>query len=311
MNGLERAEAEGAEPTRCGFVALLGAPNAGKSTLTNQLVGTKVSIVSHKVQTTRAIVRGIALEGPSQVILVDTPGIFSPKRRLERAMVNTAWTSASDADVVALLVDANRGIDENVESILKPLAEVKRPRALILNKIDMIRRDTLLELAQKLTERLSFERVFMVSALKGDGVDDVRTWFAEKVPFGPWLYPEDQISDAPMRMLAAEITREKLFLRLHDELPYRSTVETDSWKELRDKSVRIEQTIFVERESQRKIVLGKAGATIKAISSESRAEISEIIEAPVHLFLFVKVRENWADDPERYREMGLEFPHGD
>lgn len=311
MNGLDRAEAEGAEPTRCGFVALLGAPNAGKSTLTNQLVGTKVSIVSHKVQTTRAIVRGIALEGPSQVILVDTPGIFSPKRRLERAMVNTAWTSASDADVVALLVDANRGIDENVESILKPLAEVKRPRALILNKIDMIRRDTLLELAQKLTERLSFERVFMVSALKGDGVDDVRTWFAEKVPFGPWLYPEDQISDAPMRMLAAEITREKLFLRLHDELPYRSTVETDSWKELRDKSVRIEQTIFVERESQRKIVLGKAGATIKAISSESRAEISEIIEAPVHLFLFVKVRENWADDPERYREMGLEFPHGD
>ncbi|TDT99207.1 MULTISPECIES: GTPase Era [Azorhizobium] len=311
MNGLDRAEAEGAEPTRCGFVALLGAPNAGKSTLTNQLVGTKVSIVSHKVQTTRAIVRGIALEGPSQVILVDTPGIFSPKRRLERAMVNTAWTSASDADVVALLVDANRGIDENVESILKPLAEVKRPRALILNKIDMIRRDTLLELAQKLTERLSFERVFMVSALKGDGVDDVRTWFAEKVPFGPWLYPEDQISDAPMRMLAAEITREKLFLRLHDELPYRSTVETESWKELRDKSVRIEQTIFVERESQRKIVLGKAGATIKAISSESRAEISEIIEAPVHLFLFVKVRENWADDPERYREMGLEFPHGD
>ncbi|WP_035714000.1 GTPase Era [Azorhizobium doebereinerae] len=311
MNQLVRAEAEGAEPTRCGFVALLGAPNAGKSTLTNQLVGTKVSIVSHKVQTTRAIVRGIAIDGSSQVILVDTPGIFSPKRRLERAMVSTAWTSASDADLVALLVDANRGVDEHIEAILKPLSEVKRPRALILNKIDLIRRDTLLALAQSLTERLPFEQVFMVSALNGDGVDDVRKWFAGKVPAGPWLYPEDQISDAPMRMLAAEITREKLFLRLHDELPYRSTVETESWKELKDKSVRIEQTIFVERESQRKIVLGKAGATIKAISSESRAEIAEIIEQPVHLFLFVKVRENWADDPERYREMGLEFPRGD
>ncbi|GGF73428.1 GTPase Era [Azorhizobium oxalatiphilum] len=311
MSELVAAEAEGMEPTRCGFVALLGAPNAGKSTLTNQLVGTKVSIVSHKVQTTRAVVKGIALDGAAQIILVDTPGIFAPKRRLERAMVNTAWTSASDADVVALLVDANRGIDENVESILKPLAEVKRPRALILNKIDLIRRDTLLALAQTLTERLPFEEVFMVSAMNGDGVDAVRKWFAGKVPFSPWLYPEDQISDAPMRMLAAEITREKLFLRLHDELPYRSTVETESWKELKDKSVRIEQTIFVERESQRKIVLGKGGAAIKAISTEARAEIAEVIEQKVHLFLFVKVRENWADDPERYREMGLEFPHGD
>lgn len=311
MNELVRADGEGAEPTRCGFVALLGAPNAGKSTLTNQLVGSKVSIVSHKVQTTRAIVRGIALEGASQIILVDTPGIFAPKRRLERAMVSTAWTSASDADLVALLVDANRGLDADIEALLAPLAQVKRPRALILNKIDLIRRDTLLGLAAALTEKLSFERVFMVSAMNGNGVEDVRRWFAETVPAGPWLYPEDQISDAPMRMLAAEITREKLFLRLHDELPYRSTVETESWKELKDKSVRIEQTIFVERESQRKIVLGKAGATIKAISSESRAELSEIVEVPVHLFLFVKVRENWADDPERYREMGLEFPRGD
>ncbi|WP_341991109.1 GTPase Era [Azorhizobium sp. AG788] len=311
MNELVRADGEGAEPTRCGFVALLGAPNAGKSTLTNQLVGSKVSIVSHKVQTTRAIVRGIALEGAAQIILVDTPGIFAPKRRLERAMVSTAWTSASDADLVALLVDANRGVDADIEALLAPLAQVKRPRALILNKIDLIRRDTLLGLAASLTEKLAFERVFMVSALNGNGVEDVRRWFAETVPAGPWLYPEDQISDAPLRMLAAEITREKLFLRLHDELPYRSTVETESWKELKDKSVRIEQTIFVERESQRKIVLGKAGATIKAISSESRAELSEIVEVPVHLFLFVKVRENWADDPERYREMGLEFPRGD
>lgn len=298
-------------PTRCGFVALLGAPNAGKSTLTNALVGTKVSIVSHKVQTTRAIVRGIMLDGSAQVVLVDTPGIFSPRRRLERAMVSTAWTSASDADVVALLLDAKRGLDPDVEALLGPLGEVKRPRALILNKIDLIRRDTLLALTAQITERLPFEQVFMISALTGDGVDDLKGWLANKVPEGPWLYPEDQITDAPMRMLAAEVTREKLFLRLHDELPYRSTVETESWKELRDGSVRIEQTIFVERESQRKIVLGKGGATIKAISSEARAEIAEITEQKVHLFLFVKVRENWADDPERYREMGLEFPKGD
>ena len=295
-------------PTRCGFVALLGAPNAGKSTLTNALVGTKVSIVSHKVQTTRSIVRGIALKGASQIVLVDTPGIFAPKRRLERAMVTSAWTHAADADVIALLVDANRGIDPEVEALLAPLAEIRRPRALIINKIDLVRRDSLLALAQKLTDQVAFDKVFMVSALTGDGTKDVLDWFAETVPPGPWLYPEDQVSDAPMRMLAAEITREKMCLRLHDELPYRSTVETDSWKELRDGSVRIEQTIFVERESQRKIVLGKGGAAIKTISSESRAEISQIIEQPVHLFLFVKVRENWANDPERYRVVGLDFP---
>lgn len=299
-----------AGPTRCGFVALLGAPNAGKSTLTNALVGTKVSIVSHKVQTTRSIVRGIAIEGSSQVVLVDTPGIFAPKRRLERAMVTSAWTHAADADVIALLVDAKRGIDEEIEALVAPLSEIRKPRALILNKIDLVRRDSLLALVSALNERLAFDRVFMVSALTGDGVDDVRRWFAETVPLGPWLYPEDQISDAPMRMLAAEITREKMFMRLHDELPYRSTVETESWKELKDGSVRIEQTIYVERDSQRKIVLGRGGQAIKTISSESRAELAEILEVPVHLFLFVKVRENWANDPERYREMGLEFPKG-
>lgn len=294
--------------TRCGFVALLGAPNAGKSTLTNALVGTKVSIVSHKVQTTRAIVRGILLHGSAQVVLVDTPGIFSPRRRLERAMVSTAWTSAADADLVALLVDAKRGLDEDIEALLEPLSQVKKPRALILNKIDLIRRDTLLALTARITERLSFDRVFMISALTGDGVEDLKGWMANSVPEGPWLYPEDQITDAPMRMLAAEVTREKLFVRLHDELPYRSTVETESWKELRDGSVRIEQTIYVERDSQRKIVLGRGGSTIKAISTEARAEIAEITEQRIHLFIFVKVRENWSDDPERYREMGLEFP---
>ncbi|TCT02398.1 GTPase Era [Aquabacter spiritensis] len=306
----EDTQAPAGEATRCGFVALLGAPNAGKSTLTNAMVGTKVSIVSHKVQTTRAVVRGILIEGAAQVILVDTPGIFSPRRRLERAMVSTAWTSAADADLVALLIDAKRGIDPDIEALLAPLAEVRRTRALILNKIDQIRRDTLLALTTQLTERLAFDRVFMISALTGDGVDDLKSWLAAQVPAGPWLYPEDQITDAPMRMLAAEVTREKLYLRLHDELPYRSTVETESWKELRDGSIRIEQTIYVERETQRKIVLGKGGATIKAISTEARAEIAEITEQKVHLFLFVKVRENWADDPERYREMGLDFPRG-
>lgn len=302
------ASAAPAGPTRCGFVALIGAPNAGKSTLTNALVGTKVSIVSHKVQTTRAIVRGIVIHGAAQMVLVDTPGIFPPKRRLERAMVSTAWTSAADADLVALLVDARRGLDADIEALLQPLSQVRRPRALILNKIDLIRRDTLLALTTELTQRLAFDRVFMISALTGDGVEDLKHWIAGTVQEGPWLYPEDQITDAPMRMLAAEVTREKLFLRLHDELPYRSTVETESWKELRDGSVRIEQTIYVERDSQRKIVLGRGGSTIKAISTEARAEIAEITEQRIHLFIFVKVRENWSDDPERYREMGLDFP---
>ncbi|MDR6955180.1 GTP-binding protein Era [Ancylobacter sp. 3268] len=297
--------------TRCGFVALIGAPNAGKSTLTNALVGTKVSIVSHKVQTTRSLVRGIAIEGQTQIVLVDTPGIFAPKRRLEKAMVRSAWGGAGDADAVALLIDARVGITEEVEAIMRGLAQVKRPRAVILNKIDLVKRESLLELAAKVAEHITLDRLFMISALEGDGLVQLRQWLTEVLPQGPWLYPEDQISDAPMRMLAAEITREKLFHRLHEELPYRSTVETDSWQERKDGSVRIEQTIFVERESQRKIVLGKGGDTIKAISMAARKELTEIVEQPVHLFLFVKVRENWSDDPERYREMGLEFPDAD
>lgn len=294
--------------TRCGFVALIGAPNAGKSTLTNALVGTKVSIVSHKVQTTRSLVRGIAIEGKTQIILVDTPGIFAPKRRLEKAMVRSAWSGAGDADAVVLLIDARVGLSDDVTAIIKGLADVRRPRAILLNKIDLVKRENLLELAYNIGQLISFDRMFMVSALTGDGLAELREWLTGMLPHGPWLYPEDQISDAPMRSLAAEITREKLFHRLHEELPYRSTVETDSWQERKDGSVRIEQTIFVERESQRKIVLGKGGDTIKAISTSSRKELAEILEVPVHLFLFVKVRENWADDPERYREMGLEFP---
>lgn len=297
--------------TRCGFVALIGAPNAGKSTLTNALVGTKVSIVSHKVQTTRSLVRGIAIEGKTQIILVDTPGIFAPKRRLEKAMVRSAWSGAGDADAVVLLIDARVGLSEDVTAIIKGLADVRRPRAILLNKIDLVKRENLLELAYNIGQLISFDRLFMVSALTGDGLAELREWLTGMLPQGPWLYPEDQISDAPMRSLAAEITREKLFHRLHEELPYRSTVETDSWQERKDGSVRIEQTIFVERESQRKIVLGKGGDTIKAISTASRKELAAILEQPVHLFLFVKVRENWADDPERYREMGLEFPSSD
>lgn len=298
------------EPTRCGFVALIGAPNAGKSTLINALVGAKVSIVSRKVQTTRALVRGIALEGAAQIIVVDTPGIFAPKRRLDRAMVTSAWGGAGDADAVALLVDARKGVDEEVQAILAKLGELKRPKLLILNKIDMIDRTRLLGLAQDINARHAFKETYMISALKGDGVDKVRQSLGAMMAPGPWLYPEDQISDAPLRILAAEITREKLFERLHDELPYESTVETDQWKVMKDGSARVEQTIFVARESQRKIVLGKGGQTIRAIGEMSRKDIAEAAEVKVHLFLFVKVRENWADDPERYREMGLEFPRG-
>lgn len=300
----------GAAKTKAGFVALIGAPNAGKSTLLNSLVGSKVSIVSRKVQTTRVLVRGIAIEGPSQIIFVDTPGIFKPKRRLDRAMVTSAWGGASDADVVALLLDARKGIDEEAEAILAKLPDVKRPKILILNKIDLIERSRLLALAAAVNEKDTFADTFMISALKGDGLDKLKAYLAEKMPEGPWLYPEDQISDAPLRMLAAEITREKIYERLHEELPYQSTVETDQWQQRPDGSIRIEQTVFVERDSQRKIVLGKGGQTIKAIGQAARKEIAEIAEAPVHLFLFVKVRENWGDDPERYREMGLEFPRG-
>lgn len=296
------------DDTRCGFVALIGAPNAGKSTLLNALVGSKVTIVSHKVQTTRALIRGIAVEDKSQLIFVDTPGIFAPKRRLDRAMVTTAWSGAHEADLVAVLIDARKGIDEEAEALLERLADVKGPKILILNKVDVTAKEALLKLTQAANDKAKFESTFMVSALTGDGVADLRRWLAGRMPLGPWLYPADQISEAPLRQLAAEITREKLFERLHQELPYHSTVETEQWKELRGSAVRIEQTIYVERESQRKIVLGKGGATIKAIGEASRREIEKITEGKVHLFLFVKVREGWGDDPERYRAMGLEFP---
>jgi GTP-binding protein Era len=301
---------EGAAPagTRCGFVALIGAPNVGKSTLVNALVGSKVTIVSRKVQTTRALIRGIVIDNSAQIILVDTPGIFSPKRRLDRAMVSTAWSGAHDADLVCMLLDAKAGIDEEADAILTKLASVQHEKILVLNKIDVVPREKLLALAKTANDRLSFAHTFMVSALSGDGVDDLRHRLAEMVPPGPFHYPEDQMSDAPIRHLAAEITREKIFRQLHQELPYQSTVETDSWTERKDKSIRIEQTIFVQRESQRKIVLGKGGATIKAIGADSRKELAEIVGQPIHLFLFVKVRENWGEDPDRYREMGLEFP---
>jgi GTP-binding protein Era len=298
----------GGTDTRCGFIALIGAPNAGKSTLTNALVGSKVAIVTPKVQTTRTLMRGIAMEGPAQLIFIDTPGIFAPRRRLDRAMVTTAWTGAHDADVVAVLIDAKKGLDDEAETILKKLDEVRQPKVLILNKVDIVEKEKLLALAQAANERGKFDATFMISALSGSGVADVRKWLAEHVPAGPWHYPEDEVSDAPLRQLAAEITREKLYLKLHQELPYQSTVETETWTERKDGSVRIEQTIYVERESQKKIVLGKSGQSIKAIGEASRRELAEIIEKPVHLFLFVKVREGWGDDPERYRQMGLEFP---
>jgi GTP-binding protein Era len=293
---------------RCGFVAIIGAPNVGKSTLVNAMVGSKVTIVSPKVQTTRATIRGIAIEGDAQLIFVDTPGIFAPRRRLDRAMVAIAWSGAHDADIVALVVDAKRALDEETAAIMAKLADVPANRILIVNKVDLVAKPGLLGLVREANERMSFAATFMVSAQSGDGIGEIKRWLAAHVPAGPWHYPEDQISDAPMRALAAEITREKIYHRLHQELPYRSTVETDVWKELRDGSVRIEQTIFVERESQRKIALGKGGQAIRAIGAEARKEIARLIEKPVHLFLFVKVREGWADDPERYREMGLEFP---
>ena len=308
MVELGEAEIPASAATRCGFVALIGTPNAGKSTLANALVGSKVSIVTPKVQTTRALVRGIAIEGAAQLIFVDTPGIFSPRRRLDRAMVATAWGSTHDADVVALLIDAHKGVLDDDDAILRTISDVRAPKVLVLNKVDLVKKPALLALAQSLIERLVFAVTFMMSARSGDGVADLRRWLAVNVPAGPWLYPEDQISDAPLRQLAAEITREKLYLRLHQELPYQSTVETDVWKELRDGAVRIEQTFYVERESQRKIVLGKAGQAIKAIGAAARADIAAAIEQPVHLFLHIKVREGWGDDPERYREMGLEFP---
>lgn len=297
----------GKGPTRAGFVALIGAPNAGKSTLVNALVGAKVAIVTHKVQTTRALVRGIMIVGASQVVLVDTPGIFVPRRRLDRAMVKTAWSQAFDADCVCLLIDSRRGIDAENAEILDELAKVPLPAILVATKIDLVEPPSLLSLIDAANAKKRFDRTFLLSAVNGDGVDDLRGYLRAAVPEGPWLYPEDQITDVPMRQLAAEITREQLTLRLHEELPYAATVETETWKTLRDGSVRIEQAIFVERDGQKKIVLGEKGRTIRAISMAARHAIAEMVGAPVHLFLFVKVRPNWADDPERYREMGLDF----
>ena len=304
----DAGENEAASATRSGFVALIGATNAGKSTLVNQLVGAKVSIVTHKVQTTRALVRGIATHDRAQIVFVDTPGIFKPRRRLDTAMVTTAWGGAKDADVVLVLIDAERGIRGDAATMLDRLKDVRQPLVLVLNKVDRVKPENLLALAAAANERVGFQRTFMVSALNGSGCRDLLDYLAETLPEGPWYYPEDQLSDLPMRQLAAEITREKLYLRLHQELPYSSHVETEKWEEKQDGSVRIEQVIYVERDSQKQIVLGAKGQTIKAIGAAARREIGEILDQKVHLFLFVKVRENWGDDPERYREMGLEFP---
>ncbi len=293
---------------RAGFVALIGAPNAGKSTLINKLVGTKVSIVSHKVQTTRTVIRGIAMRGESQIIFADTPGIFQPRRRLDRAMVDAAWGGAKDADIVCVLIDAERGIRGDAERILDGLDQVRLPKILLLNKIDRVPREKLLALVKAANDRAKFDQTFLISALKGDGCEDFMDHLAAQLPLSPYLYPVDQVSDLPEKLLAAEITREKIFLRLHQELPYSAHVEVEGWEELKDKSLKISQVIYIQRSAHKKIVIGKGGATIKAISSAARAELSEMMGRTVHLFLFVKVRENWIDDPERYREMGLDFP---
>jgi GTP-binding protein Era len=297
-----------AGPSRCGFIAIVGAPNAGKSTLINRLVGSKVAIVSRKVQTTRAPVRGIAMHGASQLVLIDTPGLFAPRRRLDRAMVEAATATAAGADIVLLLVDAAKGLDADAEQSLARLADAAAPCLLVLNKVDRVRKEALLALAAELNARRSFAATFMVSALDGSGTGDLAAHLARTVPEGPWHYPEDEITDATERATAAEITRERIYHHLHDELPYQTTVETSSWQDFRDGSVRIEQTIYVERESQRRIVLGEGGRTVKLISSQARRELAGLLGRAVHLFLHVKVREAWGDDPERYREMGLEFP---
>ncbi len=301
--------------TRCGFVAIIGAPNAGKSTLVNALVGEKVSIVTRKAQTTRSTVRGVLTRGEAQLVFVDTPGLFAPKRRLDRAMVASAWGAAGDADLLMLLIDARKEVDEaslteETQSILSAVGKTGKARLAVLNKIDLVERPKLLELTVRLNAALAFDETFMVSATTGDGLTQLLDRLAAMIPAGPWLYPEDQIAEAPIRSLAAEITREKLIERLHDELPYQATVETDEWKDKPDGSARVEQTIFVTRESHRKIVLGEGGRTIKAIGTAARKDISEAHGAPVHLFLHVKIREKWLDDPERYRAMGLDFPKG-
>ncbi|MEC9313041.1 MAG: GTPase Era [Pseudomonadota bacterium] len=298
--------------TRAGFIALIGEPNAGKSTLLNRMVGAKVSIVTHKVQTTRARIRGVAMEGDSQLVFVDTPGLFKPRRRLDRAMVAAAWGGAADADVVVLLVEAHRGVTEGVERILEGLADIGKGRtvALAINKIDKVQAEELLALTKKLNDAYEFSETFLISAERGHGVEDLRHWLAEQVPEGPWLYPEDQIADLPMRMIAAEMTREKLTLRLHQELPYQLTVETENWEERKDGSAKIDQIIYVVRDGHKGIVLGKRGETIKAVSQAARAELEEFLDRKVHLFLQVKVRPNWLEESERYSEMGLDFKDG-
>ena len=296
--------------TSCGFIALVGAPNAGKSTLLNSLVGTKVSIVTHKAQTTRSQIRGVVTLDTTQLVFVDTPGIFAPKRRLDRAMVESAWSGAGDADVVAFIVDAEKGLTAELDSLVEGLTNVRHPKVLVLNKIDTIRRENLLKLAEELNARLRFEATFMISALKGDGVQDFIEWCAKHVPPGPWHFPEDHLTDLTLALTAAEITREKLFLRIHDEIPYNATVETEAFKVQKDGSYKIDQVIYVTRDTHKKIILGAGGQTIKAIGAEARKELMEMYEVPVHLFIFVKVREKWGDDPERYREMGLEYPSG-
>ena len=295
------------QTTRCGFIALVGAPNAGKSTLLNSLVGTKVSIVTHKAQTTRAQIRGVVTEGDAQIVFIDTPGIFAPKRRLDRAMVEAAWTGAGDADFVALIIDAERGITAEVDALLTGLENVRNPRVLVLNKIDLIPHEKLLGLSETINARLKFEATFMLSALRGHGVKDFLAWATEHIPLGPWHFPEDQLTDLTLAITAAEVTREKLFLRIHDEIPYNATVETEKFTIQDDGSYRIDQVIYVTRDTHKKIVLGAGGQTIKSIGADSRKELMEIFETKVHLFLFVKVREKWSEDPERYREMGLEW----
>ena len=297
---------------RAGFIALIGEPNAGKSTLLNRMVGAKVSIVTHKVQTTRARIRGVAMQGDAQLVFVDTPGLFKPRRRLDRAMVAAAWGGASDADVVVLLVEAHRGVTEGVERILENLGDIGKGRkvALAINKIDRVQSEVLLGLTKDLNERFEFAETFMISAEKGHGVDALRLWLAEQLPEGPWLYPEDQIADLPLRMIASEMTREKLTLRLHQELPYQLTVETEAWEERKDGSARIDQVIYVMRDGHKGIVLGKKGETVKAVSTAARTELEEFLGRRVHLFLQVKVRPGWQDEAERYTEMGLDFRDG-
>ena len=303
----EQDTEQSAPQSVCGFVALIGSPNAGKSTLLNRMVGTKVSIVTHKVQTTRTRVLGIGLHNTAQVIFVDTPGIFTPKHRLDRAMVNAAWQGATDADEIALLVDASRGMADDVLKIIDGLRDSKRQAYLVLNKIDLVKRDDLLALTQKLFDTGVFKQVFMVSALKGDGCDDFLDALANVLPKSPWHFPEEQVSDMPMKLLAAEITREKLFLNVHEELPYQLTVENETWENFDNGDVKIEQTIYVERESQRAIILGHKGSRIRSIGAAARKELEQTLERKVHLFLFVKVREGWKDDPDRYRDWGLDF----